>query len=606
MKLSNNLIYNFNIEGIKYDIIYSNTSNIKIFLLSYNKLKDDIKFYAKLKSDDSKFEYSLKCKNTHIKLIECNLEKNSPINTNIKYFFYYNCLNNCNFKINNQKIFEDNNRVSFIFKPEIKKNQTLYKDKKMFFIYKKENMIDSGYLFIIRKSKQLLINSEKGFNKFINTRNFISSYTSLDEYRSLTSYKESIKKGFHILDADILFTKDKIPVICHEDNLEKISDGKGLLTSKTFKELQYLNFVYKGNNKENILTLEQFIIFCKKYNVIIDLDLSHIDFYKYFNNTDEYAKIIINLVEKYNMSNSIIFNNGDNIIKLYKLKKFKNDISISISNMNERKNIEDIKYKFNDSKVIIYNMGNLLYGKTINEYNVKYALSLGKKVKAAKVNDIKLSEKLFSWGVNYIMTQKLHPFQLYNEKEEPIQLKCNPFNLRNISECEIDNNINLIDNEVYNIYYSKNIYRPFDSINENPIGEFKYINTNFEDILFYDIISFEFKKNIILLKTSNKVKKGRIIKGIVGPSYDNVAKCYQFNFICKGKNNHYIKCKILKKDKSKIEYEGKYSIYSLENYTYNSTKKDKMNPTTRIYFLLNIILLQLIIIVKIKFVIKKN
>ena len=35
--------------------------------------------------------------------------------------------------------------------------------------------------------------------------------------------------------------------------------------------------------------------------------------------------------------------------------------------MIKRKNIETIKDKFNDSKMIIYNIGNLLYGKTIKE-----------------------------------------------------------------------------------------------------------------------------------------------------------------------------------------------------------------------------------------------
>ena len=92
--------------------------------------------------------------------------------------------------------------------------------------------------------------------------------------------------------------------------------------------------------------------------------------------------------------------------------------------MNDKKNIENIKDKFNDSKILIYNMGNLLYGGTINYESVKYGLSLGKKIKAAKVNDRKFADKLFSWGVNYITTQYLYPFQLKNEKEESLKIKC--------------------------------------------------------------------------------------------------------------------------------------------------------------------------------------
>ena len=82
------------------------------------------------------------------------------------------------------------------------------------------------------------------------------------------------------------------------------------------------------------------------------------------------------------------------------MKQYKNDIAISISRLNDRKSIDNIKHKFNDSKIIIYNMGNLQYGKKINKETVKYGISLGKKIKAAKVNDINFANKLFSWGVN--------------------------------------------------------------------------------------------------------------------------------------------------------------------------------------------------------------
>ena len=141
------------------------------------------------------------------------------------------------------------------------------------------------------------------------------------------------------------------------------------------------------------------------------------------------------------MFNSIIFNSGDNIMKLLKLKKYKKDITISIADMNEKKDIEKIKDKFKDTKRVIYNMGKLLMGKSINKEAVKYGLSLGKKIKAAKVNDKEFAQKIISWGVNYITTQYLHPFLIENEKEEPMKVKCNINYLHNISECKIDDKL---------------------------------------------------------------------------------------------------------------------------------------------------------------------
>ena len=599
--LINSIFYNIMIKDIKYEINYRNDSMIKVKIFIYNDIKNNIIFNAYLKSDDKKEEIPVKCFNSNNKIIECLLEKEYFINYKKKYFFYYYCLNDCLLLINNKNLFEDKNKISFIFKPKIFKNLTLYKNYKKFFIKIDKNIINYGYLFYARKSKKLLHNLNNGFNKYIQQKNYISTYKTLREYRSLTSYKEAIKKGFHIIDADLLFTKDKIPVICHEQDLDKISDGKGTLSSKTLNELKKLNFFYGKYKHEKILTLEEFLKFSKENNIIIDLDLSHIDYVKYFKNTDEYAKIIVNIVEKYDMFNSIFFNNGDIINKIEKLKKFKNNISISISNMNEKKNIEEIKNKYNDSKIIIYNMGNLLSGKHIDEQTVKYGISLGRKIKAAKVNDRKFADKLFKWGVNYIMTQHLEPFLLKNQNEEPTKIKCNPSILNELSECEIDSNSLLIDNEIYNIYYSKNIKDPFKEINDNPIGEFKYINTNNNNKLYYSLKYLNFEEGIIIIIISNKLKKGKIIRGIIGPNYDNVAKCYQYNFICNGNNSNYLICRILKDDKEKFEYKGKYCIYSLDNYSYNFLEIEKLKinkQKIKLKIFLDLILLLLFISLK--------
>ena len=136
-----------------------------------------------------------------------------------------------------------------------------------------------------------------------------------------------------------------------------------------------------------------------------------------------------------------------------------------------------------------------------------------------------------SWGVNFICTNKLHPFLIQNEKEEPIPVKCSSFNLNNgISKCKIDENINLIDNEIYNIYYSENIYNISEDIVEIPIGEFKYIDTNIRNKVYYAIEYFNFTNGIIRLHISNVLKMNEKISGEIGPAYDNVAECYIYKF----------------------------------------------------------------------------
>ena len=563
-----------NIASITYELSYDDTSIVKVIIKTYYDLAQNIKFKAYLKTEDELHEHILQCSNEFIDTITCLSSKNITLDTDKKYYFSYNKKNSgSDITFDGEDVFEDENRISLIFSPEIPEGQILYKDNRRFDVKNGNDMVSGGYLYITKKSKKVLQKTKNGFNKNIQLNNFIP-HCGLAGYRpqsTLVAYKEAIRRGYKMVDADLIFTKDKIPVICHGVKLNLVSNGEGDLTQKTLEELEQLDFgsifdpKYKG---EKILKFEDLLKLCKENDIILDLDLGHMN-NKFFE-TNEYIKIILQLVEKYDMMNSIFINDKRTTV-IEQFKSMKNDISFSICCMNEKESIEKIKSKYNDSKITIYNMGGLTEGRTINESTVKYGLSLGKKVKASKIDDINLANKVVSWGVNFICTNKLHPFLIKNEKEEPIIAVCSLSDTdENTSECEIDDEHNLIDNEIYNIYYSKNIYNISEDIVEEPIGEFKYVDTNLLDELYYEINSFDFKNGRIKLNTSNIVKKGEMIMGKVGPTYDNVAECFIYNFMCYGNNNHLLDCTINKTDPEKVPYEGEYKIYSLEGYSLNA------------------------------------
>ena len=401
----------------------------------------------------------------------------------------------------------------------------------------------------------------------------------------------------------------------HIKSLKSISNGKGQLIDKTLEELEKLDFGSKINKKytgETILKFEDLLKLCKENNIIIDLDLYHLNYNEFLKNKKEYAKLIIEYIEKYDMLDSIVFNEKrQSIIETF--KSIRKDLSFSLNGMNEIENIKKIKDKYQDSKILIYNMGDLQKGKKINKESVKYGLSLGKKIKAAKIDNINFANKVLEWGVNYICTNKLESFLIKNEKEEPIIVNCtNSQILKNFVICEINNNSTLIDNERYSIYYSKNIYNPIQDIVEEPIGEFKYINSNSNNIFYYDINYFDFDKGIIEFKISEIIN--RKITGLVGPAYDNVANCYILDFICNKNYNYLLKCKIDKKNQNKLIYSGKYSIYSLEEYSYNPLQlinkiNTNRNRNLKIDILRCKILIEIIfinIIYKIKIIIKNK
>ena len=587
-----------NVISFQYELTYDDDSVVKVIIKTFNEIVKTLNFNAYLISEDEGRRYLLNCTSTFLDTIECLSERNISLNTKDKFYFYYEREKNGKIIFEERDTLEDNNRISLIFKPEIEDDQKVYKDNRKIEVKTHNDIINSGYLYLVRKSKNVLQKPIDHFNKYIELNNFI--YSNRKQF-SYNSYKNAIMKGYHMVEAAIQFTKDKIPVVYYGINLEHNSNGKGELSSKTLEELEELDFGYDyRENGEDILTFEKLLQLCRENNVIIDLDLTNIDFQKYFNETDEYINIIMDLIQKNKMCDSIIFNDKRKEVFL-KLTEIKKGISISFSDINTVENITKIQNDFKNSTRVIYNMDNLSIGYKINEEAAKYGLSLGKKIKAGIVNEISDAEKLFSMGVSYITTNNLHPFLIRNDKEEPIIVKCYPSEedeYESVSKCELDQEIELIDNEIYEIYYSENIYNISEDINEEPIGKFKYINTEILDELYYSICYFDFEKGILQLNTSNKIKKGKILNGIVGPNYHNVAEIYKFNFICEGNNSYTINCIIQKNDENKIEYNGDYIIYSLEGYSlnYNEIMK-KINHNKNMKRFFNCILSLAIIII---------
>ncbi len=59
---------------------------------------------------------------------------------------------------------------------------------------------------------------------------------------SLAALGAAIALGAQEIEIDVRFTSDKVPVVAHDSNLERISNGTGFIEEKTFAELRTLDF----------------------------------------------------------------------------------------------------------------------------------------------------------------------------------------------------------------------------------------------------------------------------------------------------------------------------------------------------------------------------
>ena len=560
-----NYHYNINIESISYELTYNNYSVVKVVIKTYDSLENDVAFKAYLIAEESHKEHLLHCYSTFYDIIECFSNRDDIFNKEDRYYFYYNKTDS-KITFDENDILEDDKRVSLVFEPEIDIDDKLFRDNHKISVDTNGNMVSGGLLYIVRSSKEVLQNPKDGFNKYFELDNIIP-HVGLHEHlppSTLQGFTEAIKKGYVILNADLRFTLDKMPVICDDDRLEIISNGKGLVSTSLFADLEKLDFGSKFDKKfadEKIMTFTELLALCKKNEVVINLNLEHLELAKYFSPNSEYMKLMFNLVTRLNMTNSIFFEGTPE--QILKLKEIKKDIAVAVIHK-DKDELDKMKDSFKDFKRVIYS-----FGSNIDEATIKHAVSLGKKIKIGLIESPDQIKKLQSWGVNYIMSKNLPPFIIENKKEEPFIARCYPVN-DDSSECDIEDYLFLRDNEMYNIYYSENIYNKSEDIEKEPIGHFTYVNTNILDELYYYVHYLSFEGNVLTLILSEKLKKGEKIKGLIGPNNDEVEDCYLYNFVCEGNGNYSVSCNINKTDESKIMFNwAHYTIHSLDDYSLN-------------------------------------
>ena len=560
-----NYHYNINIESISYELTYNNYSVVKVVIKTYDSLDNDVAFKAYLIAEESHKEHLLHCYSTFYDIIECFSNRDDIFNKEDRYYFYYNKTDS-KITFDENDILEDDKRVSLVFEPEIDIDDKLFRDNHKISVDTNGNMVSGGLLYIVRSSKEVLQNPKDGFNKYFELDNIIP-HVGLHEHlppSTLQGFTEAIKKGYVILNADLRFTSDKMPVICDDDRLEIISNGKGLVSTSLFADLEKLDFGSKFDKKfadEKIMTFTELLALCKKNEVVINLNLEHLELAKYFSPNSEYMKLMFNLVTRLNMTNSIFFEGTPE--QILKLKEIKKDIAVAVIHK-DKDELDKMKDSFKDFKRVIYS-----FGSNIDEATIKHAVSLGKKIKIGLIESPDQIKKLQSWGVNYIMSKNLPPFIIENKKEEPFIARCYPVN-DDSSECDIEDYLFLRDNEMYNIYYSENIYNKSEDIEKEPIGHFTYVNTNILDELYYYVHYLSFEGNVLTLILSEKLKKGEKIKGLIGPNNDEVEDCYLYNFVCEGNGNYSVSCNINKTDESKIMFNwAHYTIHSLDDYSLN-------------------------------------
>jgi len=93
---------------------------------------------------------------------------------------------------------------------------------------------------------------------------------------TLTSFKTAARMGAQWIETDVCVTSDGVPILFHDDLLNRCTDGKGLVLKTPYEEIKQLDAgkwysqEFKG---ERIPTLQDLIEFCQKHQIKLNLEI---------------------------------------------------------------------------------------------------------------------------------------------------------------------------------------------------------------------------------------------------------------------------------------------------------------------------------------------
>ena len=138
---------------------------------------------------------------------------------------------------------------------------------------------------------------------------------------TMKAFQTAIESGADMIETDVHLTKDGVLVLMHDDTVDRTSNGKGLISDKTYDELLQLN-VGGRTEPATVPTLEELLQLLSEHNILLNLEIK--EYYKP-GNEERCRRCIeecVKLIEKYGFSEKMVFNSFDAYVLEYIADKY--------------------------------------------------------------------------------------------------------------------------------------------------------------------------------------------------------------------------------------------------------------------------------------------
>ena len=151
------------------------------------------------------------------------------------------------------------------------------------------------YEFFNAYSTQVLVAAHRGTHSFF-------------PENSLSAIAYAIKLGVDIVEVDVRLSRDGVPVLMHDSDVDRTTNGKGMVEDLMLRELKQLYLVNRYSSSMHRIPSLKEALDLAKGNIMVDLDLKVAD-----------IEPIIDIVKKTGTETGVIFFNSNFRV----LKKFK-------------------------------------------------------------------------------------------------------------------------------------------------------------------------------------------------------------------------------------------------------------------------------------------
>jgi glycerophosphoryl diester phosphodiesterase len=138
---------------------------------------------------------------------------------------------------------------------------------------------------------------------------------------TMLAFQKALEAKCDGIETDVQLTKDNVPVLIHDETLNRTSNGLGFIKDYNYSELIKLDF----GSGEKLPTLEEFIAFSKENNLFINIELKN-SIIPYSN----LENITLDLLYKYNYPKDKVIISSFNHYSMVKLKAIDSSIKTGL------------------------------------------------------------------------------------------------------------------------------------------------------------------------------------------------------------------------------------------------------------------------------------